>query len=93
MTRLRPNEHCARRIKLMDPLPRKSISTVPEYANWTPFTFVVDTLLVGAADDAIGHRDRQYLMLLDKFQYFAGNSGVPTDITTIYLPISQLCHF
>ena len=52
--------------KSMDPLPRKSISTMPEHAHWTPFAFVVDSLLVGAADYAIGHRDRQYPMVLDE---------------------------
>jgi hypothetical protein len=77
----------------MDPLPGKSISTVPEYAHWTPFAFVIDSLLVWAADYAIGHYDWQYLMLLDEFQYLSRDAGVRTNITTIYLPVAQLRHF
>jgi hypothetical protein len=30
---------------LIDRLPRKAISSVPKLANWTPFTFVIDSLL------------------------------------------------
>jgi hypothetical protein len=77
----------------MDPLSRKSISTVPKHANWTPFAFVVDSLLVRAADYAIGHYDRQYLMLLDEFQYLSRDAGVRTNVATIYLPVVQLPHF
>ena len=36
-------------------LPRKSIATMPKLANRTPFTFVVDSFLVRAANDAVGH--------------------------------------
>jgi hypothetical protein len=79
--------------ELMNTLPRKSISSVPKRANWTPFTFVVDSLLVGATNYAIGHRDRQRLTLIDKFQYLASDAGVGTNITTIYLPVAQLCYF
>ena len=54
--------HCRRdRVpfyKLVDPLPRKAISSVPKLANWTPFAFVVDSFLVRAADYGVGHRDR-----------------------------------
>jgi len=39
------------------PLPRKAISTMPEIADWTPFAFIVDSLLVGATDYAVGHHD------------------------------------
>jgi len=77
----------------MHPLPRKSISTVPEHAHGTPFAFVVDSLLVGAADYAIGHCDRPRLMLLDEFQYLSRDTGVRTNVTTIYLPVAQLRHF
>ena len=69
--------------KLMDPLSRKSISTVPKHANRTPFAFVIDPLLVRATDYAIGHCNRQHVMLIDKFQYLAGDTGVGTNITTI----------
>jgi hypothetical protein len=48
---------------------------------------------VGAADYAIGHCYRQHLMLLDKFQYLAGDAGVGTNITTSYLPVAQFCYF
>jgi hypothetical protein len=44
--------------KLMDRLPYKPISSVPKLANRTPFAFVVDSLLVRAADYSVGHRDR-----------------------------------
>jgi hypothetical protein len=44
--------------KLMDPLPSKAISSVPELASRTPFAFVVDSLLVRATDYCVGHRDR-----------------------------------
>jgi len=44
--------------KLMDLLPYKAISSVPKLANRTPFAFVVDSFLVGAADYSVGHRDR-----------------------------------
>ena len=46
------------RKKLVDPLARKAISSVPKLANWTPFAFVVDSFLVGTANYGIGHRDR-----------------------------------
>ena len=36
-------------------LPRKSIATMPKLANRTPFTFVVNSFLVRAANDAVGH--------------------------------------
>src|SRR5262245_47159343 len=42
---------------LMNHLPRKAISSVPKLASWTPFTFVVDSLLVRAADYGVCHRD------------------------------------
>ena len=44
--------------KLVDPLPRKAISSVPKLANRAPFAFVVDSFLVRAANYAVGHRDR-----------------------------------
>jgi hypothetical protein len=78
---------------LMNALPRKSISTVPKHANWAPFAFVVDSLLVGAADYAIDHCDRQHVMLVDKFQYLAGDAGIGTNIITIHRPGAQLCYF
>src|ERR1700745_2861876 len=31
-------------------------------------------------------------MLLDKFQYLLGNTGVGTDVAVIYLPVAQLFH-
>src|SRR5258708_18776317 len=44
--------------KLMDPMSRKAISSVPKLANRAPFAFVVDPFLVRTADYAVGHRDR-----------------------------------
>jgi hypothetical protein len=35
--------------------PGKTISTAPEISNWTPFAFVVDSFLVRATDNAVGH--------------------------------------
>src|SRR5579863_4016172 len=78
--------------KLIDPLPRKAISSVPKLANWTPFAFVVDSFLVRAADYGVGHRDRQHSMLFDKFQYLPGNTGIVTNVTTINLPVAQLSY-
>jgi hypothetical protein len=78
--------------KLMDSLSRKSISTVPKHANRTPFPLVIDPLLVRATDYTLGHRDRQHLMLIDKFQYLADDTGVGTNITTIYLPVAQFSY-
>jgi hypothetical protein len=49
---------CFGLVKLMDSLLGKSISSVPELANRTPFAFVVDSLLVRATDYSVGHRDR-----------------------------------
>ena len=43
---------------LIERLPRKAISSVPKYANRTPFAFVVNSCLVWTADYAVGHRDR-----------------------------------
>src|SRR4030095_16805884 len=31
-------------------------------------------------------------MLLDKFQYLLGDTGVGTDVTAIHLPVAQLFH-
>src|SRR4029453_6195579 len=44
--------------KLMDPMSRKAISSVPKLANRAPFAFVVNPFLVRTADYAVGHRDR-----------------------------------
>jgi hypothetical protein len=76
----------------LDPLPRKAISSVPKLANWTPFALVIDALFVRAANYAIGHHDRSRLMRLDEFQYLTGNAGVAADITTLHLPVAQLCN-
>src|ERR1700722_944794 len=76
--------------KLIDPLPRKAISSVPKLANWTPFAFVVDSFLVRAADYGVRHRNRQHSMLFNKFQYLPGNTGILTNVTTINLPVAQL---
>ena len=79
--------------KLMDPLPRKAISSVPKLANWAPFAFVVDSLLVRAADYAVGHRDRKHSMLLDKFHYLPRDTWVGSDVTTIiHFPVAQVFH-
>jgi len=43
---------------LIDRLPRKAISSVPKLANWTPFTFVIDPLLVRTTDYGVCHCDR-----------------------------------
>src|SRR5271169_6896972 len=32
--------------KLMDSLPRKPISSVPKFADWAPFAFVIDSFLL-----------------------------------------------
>ena len=57
------------RIKLIESLSRKAISTVPELANRTPFALVVDTFLMRTADYCVSHRNREHSVLLDKFQY------------------------
>jgi len=43
--------------KLMYPLSRKAISTVPKLAHWTPFAFVIDSFLVRTPNYAIRHCD------------------------------------
>ena len=91
--RLPSADHLSHSAKLMDPLSRKSISTMPKHTNRTPFALVIDPLLVRATDYAIGHCNRQDLMLIHKFQYLAGDTGVGTNITTIYLPVAQFCYF
>src|SRR5882762_4471973 len=78
--------------KSMDHLPRKAISSVPKLASRTPFAFVVDSLLVRAADDAVRHNHRQRSMLLDKFQYLPGDDGIVTDVATIHRPVVHLSH-
>ena len=83
---------CRKRLSLesMDQLSRKTISSAPKFADRTPFAFVVDSFLVRAPDYAIGHRDRSHLMLLDKFDYFAGNFGVGADVAAFNFPGVQL---
>jgi signal transduction histidine kinase len=44
--------------ELTDALPREAVSSVPKLANRTPFAFVIDSLLVRAADNAVAHRHR-----------------------------------
>jgi hypothetical protein len=41
--------------KLMYPLPRKAISSVPKLAHWTPFALVIDSFLVRTPNYAIRH--------------------------------------
>ena len=72
----------------MDPLPRKPISSVPKFANWTPLAFVIDSFLVRTPDYAIRHGDGSHLMLLDKFKYLAGNAGIGADVATLHLPVA-----
>jgi hypothetical protein len=43
--------------KLMYPLSRKAISSVPKLAYWTPFAFVIDSFLVRTPNYAIRHCD------------------------------------
>jgi hypothetical protein len=78
--------------QLMNPLTRKTISSVPELANRTPFTFVVDSLLVRTTDYCVGHRDRKHSMLLHKLQYLPGDYGVGTNVTAVHFPVAQLLH-
>src|SRR5258708_76992 len=82
----------ARWPKSMDLLPGKTISSVPKLANRTPFAFVIDSFLVRAANYSVGHRDRQHVMLLDKLQYFSGNTGVGTDIAMVHFPVAHFSH-
>ncbi len=43
---------------LLDHVPGKAISPVPKLTDRAPLAFVVDALLVRAADDAAGHHHR-----------------------------------
>jgi hypothetical protein len=72
----------------MDPLPRKPISSVPKFANWAPFAFVIDSFLVRTPNYAIGNGDGSHLMLLDKFKYLTGNAGIGADVATFHLPVA-----
>src|SRR5580700_290746 len=76
----------------MDPLPGKTIPSVPELANRTPFAVVVNAFLVRAADDGVSHRNRQHAMLLHEFQYLAGDARIGTNVTTFHLPVAHLVH-
>jgi len=68
----------------MDPLPRKSISSVPKFANGTPLAFVIDSFLVRTPNYAISHGDRSHLMLTDKFKYLTGNARIGADVATLH---------
>src|SRR6516165_1557152 len=85
-------DHLSHSAKLIDPLSRKSISTMPKHANRTPFALVIDSLLVRATDYAVGHCNRQHLMFIDKFQYLTGDAGLRANVTLIHFPVAQLCH-
>jgi hypothetical protein len=78
--------------RLIDSLPRKAISSVPELANRTPFALVVDSLLVRATDYPVGHHDRKHSMPLYKLQYLPGDYGVGTNVPAVHFPVAQLRH-
>src|SRR5258706_1102908 len=66
----------------MKHLPRKAIASTPELTNRAPFSVVIDSFLVGAANYTIGHHDREGTMFLDKFHNFLSNADVFSNVTT-----------
>jgi hypothetical protein len=72
----------------MDPLPGKPVSSVPKFASWAPFAFVIDSFPVRTPNYAIGHGHGSHLMLLDKFKYLTGNAGIGADVATIHFPVA-----
>src|SRR6266852_3574731 len=66
---------------------------MPKLAHRTPFTLVVDSFLMRAADYSVGHHHRQHAMLLHKFQNLLGDTWVGADIAMIYFPVAQFSYF
>jgi hypothetical protein len=62
---------------LVEPIPRKAISSMPKPANWTPFALVVDYSLVRATDYGLSHR-------ADSTRCFSLNSNISRAVRRIF---------
>src|SRR5271166_5988666 len=82
-----------RRAASMDELASKSIPPVPELADRAPFSLVINSLLVRAADDAVARHDRQHTMRHDEFQDLLRDGWVGTNVANFDLPVAQLLGF
>jgi hypothetical protein len=76
--------------KSVDSLPRESISPTPEFADGTPFSFVVNSFLVWAADDAIRHDDRQDAMALYEVQDLLRDGWICPHVAVLHFPVPHL---
>src|SRR6266404_4887560 len=74
----------------MKHLPRKAIASTPELANRAPFPVIIDSVLVGATNYAIGHYDRERTMFLYEFHNFLCNANVFSNITVKHMPMAHL---
>ena len=52
----------------MHALTGEAVASFPELTDRAPLALVVDALLMRAADDAIGHGDRQHAVPCDELQ-------------------------
>src|SRR5437868_6599787 len=74
----------------VDSLPRKPLSTTPELANGTPFSFVINPFLVWAADDAVRHDDRQDVMALYEVQDLLQDGWIGPHVAVLHFPVPHL---
>ena len=77
----------------MDELPSKSVPPVPELADRAPFSLVINSLLVRAADNAVARHDRPHTMCLDELQDLLRDVWVGTYVANFDLPVAQLLGF
>ena len=77
----------------MHALTREAVASFPELANWAPLALVVDTFLMWAADDAVGHGDGQHVVGLDEVQDLLSDAGVVAHVAGVELPIAHLTDF
>jgi len=70
-----------------------TIPSGPERAGRAGRPVVVDTLLVRAADDPVGHRDRQRTLGLDERQHLGRNLEVTQDVRTVRQPALHIGGF
>jgi hypothetical protein len=73
-------------VNSIEKLPRKAVASTSELANRAPFPMVINSFLVGAADYAVGHCDRERTMLLDEFDDLLGDADVFPDIARKHMP-------
>ena len=77
----------------MHALPREAVASFPELADRAPLTLVLDAFLMRAADDAVGHGDRQHAVTCHELQHLLGNAGVVAHVAGVELPVADLADF